>query len=138
MQNIINIYKKHREGILYLFFGGTSFVLNMALYALFTYALHMNELIANFIAWIIVVAYAFVTNKFFVFQNKTKSNLLTQIISFYMSRIATLCIEELIIFVFITKLEYNSLIIKLIAQIIVIVLNYILSKLIIFKARKEK
>lgn len=151
MKNIINkainipgvkllyqIYEKHKEPLLYLFFGGTSFFLNIILYYIFFNACKLNVLIANIIAWVIVVAYCFVTNKLWVFDNKTESkqSLATQLLSFYLSRILTLCVEELILFVFVEKIHYNDLIIKLIAQIIVIITNYILSKFIVFRKGK--
>lgn len=137
--NMLNIfiktYNKHKEAILYLFFGGTTFFLNMLLYTTFVYITNINELIANIISWIIVVAFAFVTNKYIVFDNKSSDtkHTTTQLSMFYTSRLTTLIIEEFIIFIFITKLQYNNIIVKLIAQIIVIVINYLLSKLIIFK-----
>ena len=139
---LLNIFKpfysKHKETLLYLFFGGLSFVLNMLLYYSITELLKINVLISNIITWIIIVAFCFITNKKWVFNDTSSTNksLLSQIVSFYASRLITLCVEEIILFIFITRLQLNSLIIKIIAQIIVIILNYVFSKLIIF--RKEK
>lgn len=139
---LLNIFKpfynKHKETLLYLFFGGLSFVLNMLLYYSITELLKINVLISNIITWIIIVAFCFITNKKWVFNDTSSTNksLLSQIVSFYASRLITLGVEEIILFIFITRLQLNSLIIKIIAQIIVIILNYVFSKLIIF--RKEK
>ena len=139
--NIFNpFYKKHKEALLYLFFGGVSFFLNMTMYFAFINIYSMNVLIANMISWIIIVAFCFVTNKIWVFDNKETAakSLATQLLSFYASRLFTFGAEELILFVFIEKLNYNNLAIKLIAQIIVIISNYILSKLIVFRKENKQ
>jgi putative flippase GtrA len=117
---------------MYLFFGGLSFALSMFLYFIFTYLFKLDILIANLISWFIVVAFCFVTNRKYVFKNKSE-NLLKQLVSFYIARIGTLLIEELILFVFISCLNFNDILIKIIAQIVVIVSNYIFSKIFIFK-----
>ena len=126
-------YKKHKETLLYLFFGGLSFILSMLLYYIFSEIFAMNVLIANIVSWVIVVAFCFVTNKTYVFEDKSEKTIIAQLLSFYIGRLVTLGIEELILFVFITLLSFNNMIVKIIAQIIVIILNYIFSKLIVFK-----
>ncbi|MBQ9609303.1 MAG: GtrA family protein [Lachnospiraceae bacterium] len=136
---ILNIfepfYKKHKEVLLYLFFGGLSFIVSIGTFALFNVKCGINELIANILSWIITVLFAFITNRIWVFESKTEGTkaFVTQMLSFYGGRIITLVIEELILFIFITWLGFPSIIIKVIAQIVVIVLNYIISKMIIFK-----
>lgn len=128
-------YKKHKEGLLYLFFGGLAFFLSVFIFWLFHIPFGLNELIANVLSWIIVVYFAFTTNRIWVFKAraKNKSEFIRQLLSFYAGRIATLLIEEIILFLFITTMGFNSLIVKVIAQFIVIVLNYIISKLFVFK-----
>ena len=95
----------------------------------------MNEHIANIFSWILAVLFAFITNRIWVFNAPTNTNVefVRQMLSFFGGRILTLVIEEIIIFIFITKLEFDSVIVKLIAQIIVIVMNYVVSKLFVFK-----
>lgn len=63
----------------------------------------------------------------------TAADFIKEIISFIGGRVATLVIEELILFIFITNLGMNSMAVKVVAQVIVIVLNYVISKLIVFK-----
>lgn len=95
----------------------------------------MNELIADIFSWIIAVLFAFVTNKIWVFQSKNDTILafVREAVAFFAGRVATLVVEEVILFVFITMLQWNSLGVKIAAQVIVIVLNYVISKLLVFK-----
>jgi len=97
--------------------------------------MRINELIANILSWVIAVLFAFFTNSKWVFATciDTKRKLMKQIVSFFGGRVLTLVVEETILFIFITNLEYPSIIIKIIAQIIVIILNYAISKKIVFK-----
>lgn len=128
-------YAKYKEMLLYLFFGGLAFVVSVATYSLFNLVLHMNELIANIFSWIITVLFAFFTNRVWVFQSPTEGAgaFFRQMISFYSGRVITLLIEEAILFVFITLLSFSSLGVKIAAQVVVIILNYVISKLIIFR-----
>lgn len=128
-------YKKNKEVLLYLFFGGLTFLISVVTYAYFTMMFGMNELIANIFSWIIAVLFAFVTNKIWVFQSKNDTILafVREAVAFFAGRVATLVVEEVILFVFITMLQWNSLGVKIAAQVIVIVLNYVISKLLVFK-----
>lgn len=128
-------YRKHKEVLLYLFFGGLSFLVSIGTFALFNVSFGINELIANVLSWIITVMFAFLTNRVWVFDSKTEGmgEFLKQMTSFYGGRVITLVIEEAILLVFITWLGFPSMIIKIIAQVVVIVLNYIISKLLIFR-----
>lgn len=128
-------YKKNKEMLLYLFFGFLSFIVSIATYGLFNAVFHINELLANILSWIITVMFAFFTNRIWVFASPTDSlkGFIKQMAAFYQGRIVTLVIEEIILFVFITVLGMNSMLIKVIAQVVVIVLNYVISKLFIFR-----
>lgn len=132
---IKKIYDKYKEGILYLFFGGLTFLISVITYAAFTEVWRMNELIANVISWMIAVLFAYCTNRTWVFEPQAGSieKILGEMFSFFCGRIATLIIEEIILFVFITKMEFGNMLIKVIAQIIVIILNYIISKIWVFR-----
>ena len=116
-------YKKYKEMLLYLFFGGLSFIVSIATYACFNVG--------------ITVMFAFLTNRVWVFQSPTDSvqAFIKQMFVFYSGRVITLVVEEAILLVFITWLGFNSMLIKVIAQVIVIVLNYVISKLVVFKER---
>lgn len=129
------LYKKYKEVLLYLFFGGLTMIVSIASYAICNLTFGINALIANIISWILAVLFAFYTNRIWVFQAPTKSvnDFLKQMISFCSGRIVTLIIEEAILFIFITCMHYNSVGVKIAAQIVVIILNYIISKLWVFR-----
>lgn len=128
-------YKAHKEVLLYLLFGGLAFVVSIATYAFFNVTVGINELVANILSWIITVAFAFLTNRVWVFNAPTKNaaEFIRQMISFFGGRVITLVIEEIILLVFITLLRFASMPVKIVAQIVVIVLNYVISKVLVFK-----
>lgn len=132
-------YKRHKEVLLYLFFGGLSFFVNIGSFIFLNKNLSLNELVANVISWIVTVLFVYVTNKLWVFKVdvKTKRAEIFQILSFFIGRFGTLFLEEAILFVFITKMKLNSTIVKIVAQIIVIVANYVISKLVVFKKNAQ-
>ncbi len=132
-------YRAHKEVLLYLLFGGLSFVLNIVLFVLLNGIMHINELIANVFCWIACVLFQYVTNRTWVFDGKTKGfgELIKQMSSFFGGRLFTLAVEEAILAVFITWLRFNSIVVKIIAQIVVIVLNYVISKWIVFRSKEE-
>lgn len=137
---IVNpFYKKNKEILLYLFFGGLTFLVSISSYALFNIRIGWNALTANIASWILAVAFAYVTNRTWVFESSTDrgSNLIKEITSFVGGRIATLVFEELILFIFITELEMNSILIKIVAQVVVIALNYVISKF-VFRPQKSE
>ena len=126
-------YRKNKEALLYLFFGGLATVLSIALFALF--CLFTNELVANVLSWIITVLFAFWTNRTWVFTGEKTGTVWQQMVSFYAGRLATLGAEELLLWIFITMLHLPPMAVKVAAQIVVIVLNYVISKLWIFKEK---
>ena len=83
--------------------------------------------------------FAFLTNKTWVFSSPgQEKSFLALMLSFYAGRLLTLGVEELLLFVFITWLGFNSMVVKILAQIVVIVLNYVISKLLVFRNKGEK
>ena len=130
-------YKKHKEALLYLFFGVLTTLINVIVFYLFTKIIPFDELIANVIAWIIAVLFAYVTNRTWVFSShsETRGGVVREILSFYGGRVFTLLVEEGILLVFIKLLSLNALAVKIIAQIVIIVLNYVISKLFVFRKR---
>ena len=131
-------YKKNKEMLLYLLFGGLTTIVSIGSYAWFNVGMHINELIANIISWIFAVTFAYITNKIWVFQSNATgfSEVCREMAKFYGGRLTTLGIEELVLFIFITLLHGNSVLVKFAAQIIVLVLNYIISKIFVFKKKK--
>lgn len=139
MKSMINkLLKEKREIILYLIFGFLTTVISILVFALFTEIIPLDELIANIISFIIAVFFAFITNKKWVFENADKTPFFTAMIKFYSARLLTLLIEELILFIFITRLSMNPLWVKITSQLLIIILNFILSKIFVFKKKADK
>ena len=139
MEFIIKIYRKYKEAIDYLFWGGVAFVLSMDLFYLFANVMGIYEQIANILSWVICVIFTYFTNRIFVFQSKVKGlkNILNEFKDFVTARVMTLVMENAILFVMIDLLAINNMLSKLVGQFVVIVSNYFLSKLWIFKKQKD-
>lgn len=139
MMKIKGLMKKYKEIILYLIFGALTTAVSIGVFALTEY-LEIHELIGNIISWVIAVMFAFFTNRIWVFESRTDSvkSFFKQLLLFCFFRLFTFFVEEFIIFIFITILKFNSILIKVIAQVLVIILNFILSKLIVFKKKNIK
>ena len=131
------LYLKYKEVINYLFFGGCTFLVSVVSFYLFNKVLFLNEHFSNVLSWILAVLFAYVTNKTCVFESKTtnKKELLKEISSFFTARLLTLGIEELILLIFVNIFKFDAMIVKIFAQVIVILANYVLSKLFVFKKK---
>lgn len=131
------IIQKNKEIILYLICGALAFFLSVALFTYFHVSMKMNELIANVIAWCITVIFAFLTNKIIVFADESYAveSFIKQFFLFAGGRLLTLVVEEMLLYIMITRIELASVPVKILAQIIVIVLNYIISKCYVFTDR---
>lgn len=129
------LYKKYKEILLYIFFGGLTTVVSFVTFWFFAEPMGIHELIANAISWIFAVTFAYITNRIWVFDSKvgTAAGVVREAAAFYGGRLATLGFEELVLFVFVTWLGYNELLIKILATVGVLILNYIISKLIVFR-----
>lgn len=141
MKKIKLLYKKYKEIINYIIVGGMTTVVGLGIYYILVISvldpLKPVELqIANICSWIGAVAFAYFTNRKFVFESKNQ-NKLKEFISFVVARIATLLLEMFIMWFFVTLLKLDSdlyvVIFTLVAQVAVIIGNYIFSKLFVFK-----
>lgn len=139
MKKIINLYKKYKEVINYLIFGVLTTILNLFVYYGLTFTildpkngLHLQ--IANVISWIVAVIFAYITNRKFVFKSQSK-NILKEVTSFFGARVVTLIMDMIIMFLGVTILKGNDKIFKIISQVVVIVSNYLFSKIFVFKKR---
>ena len=127
------IYQTYKEQLLYVFFGGLTTVISIAAFSLFTLVIPFDELVANLISWFAAVLFAFLTNRTWVFQTDAKQSFVKQMVSFYLGRVTTLGVEELILLLFVKILSVNALLVKVVAQIIVVLLIYIISKVFVFR-----
>ena len=135
-----NLYKKlvNRETITYIIAGGLTTAVNFISY-IGLCRMGIHYLTANVWAWVIAVSFAYVVNKLGVFLAKS-SGLLEEaisIIKFFAARLVTLGVEQLGMYYFINKLGFHDLVVKASLAVIVIILNYIFSKLYIFKKQSQ-
>lgn len=146
MQKIKELYIKYKEIINYLIFGVLTTVVSLATkyLLLFTILDASNALqlqIAVVVSWIVACLFAYITNRIWVFESKTTS-IIKEMAKFFMARLATLGMEMLIMFVFVTALGLNSdtwvVIWTLVSQVLIIIGNYVLSKLLVFKNEKKE
>ena len=133
-------WRKYREVLLYLLFGGLTTLISIIVFWLCNRPLGLNEHIANAVSWVLAVLFAYLTNAAWVFFARpgSRGEALRQLLSFYAGRLATLGVEELILLVFVTWLKLDSMLVKIAAQVVVIVLNYVISKLLVFRKKGEK
>lgn len=134
------LYDKYKDVIPYLFFGVCTTVVNVVAYWVAAHPFHWEVMPSTIFAWVLAVLFAYVTNRKWVFHSSANGSkeILKEILSFFSCRLATGIVDWLCMFIFVDVLKLNDLIIKVIANIIVIILNYIASKLIIFKKNKQE
>ncbi len=140
---INNLIKKflNKETISYLIFGVLTTIINIVVFwfAERELAFIMSEdaasLVGNVIAWVISVAFAFVTNKLFVFASKSMAFkvVIAELTGFVIARLLSLAFDDGFMFVAIVLLGMNSLLAKIISNVFVVIINYVLSKFFIFK-----
>lgn len=135
--DLLEILRKYKEEILYLFFGVLSTIVNVGIYFIATRVFGINYLVSNIIAWFFAVIFAYITNKFLVFEVKNVeiNFLIREFLSFINCRIVSGVTEILLIYIMVEILCINDFIVKIITNIVVVVLNFIFSKLIIFKKK---
>ncbi|WP_462316523.1 GtrA family protein [Methanobrevibacter sp.] len=124
--------KLDRELILYVVFGTFTFFVNIIVYFLFENVLGVNYLISNVIAWFFSVLFAYITNRIWVFESKSP-DILKEMSLFFGGRIFSGVIDTALMYLFIDVMTIGDDISKIIVQVIVIILNYVFSKLIVFK-----
>ncbi len=141
LKNILALYRKYKEIINYLIFGGLTTIVNLAtkyilLFTIFDASNSIELQVSIIISWIVAVLFAYFTNRKFVFESTSK-NKFKEFTSFIIARLSTLLLEMIIMWFFVTLLKLNSdlyvVIFTIIAQIAVIIGNYVFSKLFVFK-----
>lgn len=141
MEKIKELYTKYKEVINYLIFGVLTTVVSLATKYLLLFTILDAEngvqlQIAVIISWIVACTFAYITNRIWVFESKSK-DVVKEAIKFYVSRLATLGLEMLIMFIFVTALGLNThmwvIVWTIFAQVVIVIGNYVLSKLIVFK-----
>lgn len=138
ISTIKQYYIKYREVISYLFWGVMTTLVNYVAYFVCRKILGAeNYLVCNAIAWTVAVIFAFIVNKLFVFQSKSWEGKLVfhEAWKFLSARIFSGVLDMALMWFFVDKIGINDTIVKIISNVVVVVLNYIFSKLIIFRKK---
>lgn len=154
IETIKKLFNKYKELINYVFFGVLATIVSIGSFKIFDVILGEHlYMISNVISWIITVIFAYFTNKLWVFQSKSwkPSVVVRELIGFFGARLFSLGVEELGLWLIIDKMNIGTigfeildfdvngnLIAKVIMQVVIVILNYIFSKLIIFKKKDKK
>lgn len=135
--NFKHLYTKYKDVIPYAFFGVLTTIVNIVVYWFTAHPLGLGVMPSTVIAWILAVLFAYLTNRKWVFHSEahTANAIAREIVSFFACRLATGFVDMACMFIFVDLLHFNDMAIKFIANIIVIILNYLASKLLIFRAK---
>ncbi len=136
---IKKLYDKYKRLFWYGVFGIMTTVVNIAAYYVLARMLGVSTVPATAVAWFLAVFFAYITNRKWVFDSQvtTVRGLLVEIGMFFFFRIATGVLDIVIMYVFVDVLHYNDMLFKTLSNIIVIILNYLASKLVVFRKKKE-
>lgn len=153
IEKIKKLFNKYKELISYVFFGVLATIVSIGSFKIFDVILGEHlYMVSNVISWIITVIFAYFTNKLWVFQSKSwkPSIVIKELVGFFGARLFSLGVEELGLWLMIDQMNIDrigfdildfevngNLIAKVIMQVVIVILNYIFSKLIIFK-KKDK
>lgn len=135
LQKIQELVKKYWDVLAYLVFGVLTTVVNYAVYLPVYNLMGVSASVSNILAWVVAVAFAFLTNKPFVFRSHDWSakTVIPELTKFVSCRVASGAMETLILLVTVDLLHWNGNLWKLFTQVLVVVLNYFGSKLLVFR-----
>lgn len=141
MKQIKQLYIKYKEIANYLIFGVLSTVVNFVTYYITARIFGIDEVVSSGISWFCSVLFAYITNKIFVFESKTHGimEFMKEMVSFFLARIVSGALCDVGTFALMVKvLKINDIIAKIVTQVMVVIVNYIFSKLIIFRGKKDE
>lgn len=138
MKWILSLYHQYQAVILYLFFGGCTTLMNIVCYYVLYQHAGVSNLYSTILAWLVSVLFAYVTNRTFVFDSKASGwhALLAELAAFFGCRLATGVLDTVIMVVAVDLMHWNSLLWKVLSNILVIILNYVASKWLILQPKK--
>ena len=141
VEKIKKLYNNYKEIVNYLIIGVLTTVVSLVSFYLIRIFVFTNDSqfdiqLANVISWVLAVLFAFVTNKKYVFESKsTGYQKFLEMIKFYVSRLTTLGVEMFVMWLLTSPLKVDDMISKIIVQFIIVILNYVFSKLFVFKKK---
>lgn len=137
-EKLKEIYIRYKEVINYLIFGILTTIVNFASYYIVAKLIGIDEVISSGISWFLSVLFAYITNRIFVFESKTKGikAVFKEMVTFFLARVLSGILCDVGTFALMVKvLNINDIISKVVTQVMVVIVNYICSKLVIFKKK---
>lgn len=140
MQTIRKLWNRYKELILYFLFGGLTTLINILVYTAARKGLSMEVVPADILAWFLSVVFAYVTNKCFVFESKSWKlrKVLREVLGFFAARLFSLGVDVVFLYVTVEILHWWEFGMKIAANVVVIILNYVFSKWLIFRKDAAK
>ena len=131
--------KKHWDILSYLFFGGLTTLVNYLVYVLAFNGLELSAAISNIIAWVVAVAFAYLTNKPFVFKSHDWSarTVLPELGKFLGCRVSSGLLETGLLALCVDMLRWNGLLMKIVTSVLVVIINYLGSKFLVFQEKRR-
>ena len=138
-RTIKGLYFNYKEVVNYLVFGGLTTIVNFVTYYIFARMIGIDEVVSSALSWFFSVLFAYITNKIFVYDSKTetKTQLIKECVSFFLARILSGILCDVGTFALMVKVfNINDILSKIVTQVMVVIVNYIFSKFIVFKKKK--
>ena len=137
MEKIKSLLRKYKELILYVFFGGMTTLVDFVVYWIFTRLVPIGTVPAQVVSIADAIVFAYFVNKIFVFEDKCSSagEAIRQFLSFASMRVLSGVFQTAALWLFADVLSFYDMAVKLIVAVVVVILNYIFSKLIIFRKK---
>ena len=134
------LWNQYQSIFWYIFFGAGTTVVNIIAYIICMHVLQIGNTPSNIVAWILAVIFAYVTNRKWVFESvhHTKRTIVKEVVDFFIARGATGLLDLGIMFVTVDILGWPDILLKVISNIIVIILNYLASRLWVFGSKAER
>ena len=129
----------NKQIILYVIFGVLTTLVNIIAYYFFSSIININYLISNTIAWVIAVTFAYVSNKMYVFNSTSidRTTIIKEFITFVNCRLTSGAVEIILLYLLVDVISIDDIIAKLLIGIIVVILNFMFSKIVVFKNNGE-
>lgn len=140
MEKIKTLWNKYKEIINYLIFGVLTTLVNYISYIVLAKVCNIDYMVSTVIAQVISIIFAYVTNKIFVFKTKGLSTkeFFKEMFSFFGFRILSLFLDMGFMYIFVDILHLNDIIMKLVSNVLIVIANYIFSKLFVFRNKTKK
>ena len=138
MERVLRLYKQHRSFVFYVFFGFCTTIINISTFCFCNLFFLFTTLPSTAIAWVSANLFAYLTNRRWVFGSSAKNiiNVIVEMITFFICRLGTGLVDVVFMYLFVDVINMNGVFMKAFSNVIMIILNYVASKMVVFRKRK--